>query len=33
VPRHCWIVEELPLNPSNKVLKTELRERAAELLG
>ncbi|MED5541209.1 MAG: fatty acid--CoA ligase family protein, partial [Actinomycetota bacterium] len=33
VPRHCWIVDELPLNPSNKVLKTELRDRAAELLG
>ena len=29
VPRYFWLVDELPLNPSNKVLKTELRERAA----
>ena len=33
VPRHFWIVESLPLNPSNKVLKIELRETAATLLG
>ncbi|MBM35876.1 MAG: fatty acid--CoA ligase [Acidimicrobiaceae bacterium] len=33
VPRYFWIVEELPLNPSNKVLKTELREKAATLLA
>ena len=32
VPRYCWIVEALPLNPSNKVLKTELREHATELM-
>jgi len=32
VPRHFWLIDELPLNPSNKVLKTELREKAAELL-
>jgi acyl-CoA synthetase (AMP-forming)/AMP-acid ligase II len=33
VPRHFWIIDELPLNPSNKVLKTELREKAADLLA
>jgi acyl-CoA synthetase (AMP-forming)/AMP-acid ligase II len=33
VPRHVWVVDELPLNPSNKVLKPVLRERAAELLA
>lgn len=33
VPRHVWIVDALPLNPSNKVLKIELRDRAVELLG
>jgi acyl-CoA synthetase (AMP-forming)/AMP-acid ligase II len=33
VPRHVWLVDELPLNASNKVLKPLLRERAAELLG
>ena len=33
VPRYFWIVEELPLNPSNKVLKTELREIATDLLS
>jgi len=33
VPRHIWLVDELPLNPSNKVLKPVLRERAAELLA
>ncbi|WP_420626337.1 AMP-binding protein [Candidatus Poriferisodalis sp.] len=33
VPRYFWNVEALPLNPSNKVLKNELREEAAERLG
>lgn len=33
VPRAVWLVDALPLNPSNKVLKTELRDRAAELLA
>ena len=33
VPRYFWVVEELPLNPSNKVLKTELRDMATELLA
>ena len=33
VPRHFWIVDSLPLNPSNKVLKTDLREQATERLG
>ncbi len=33
VPRHIWIVEQLPLNASNKVLKQELRVMASELLG
>jgi len=28
-----WLVDALPLNPSNKVLKTELRDRAAALLA
>ncbi|MFT7649875.1 MAG: acyl-CoA synthetase (AMP-forming)/AMP-acid ligase II [Candidatus Poriferisodalaceae bacterium] len=32
VPRHIWVVDSLPLNPSNKVLKTELRDKAASLL-
>ena len=32
VPRYFWLIDELPLNPSNKVLKTELRARAAALL-
>jgi len=32
VPRHVWVVDELPLNPSNKVLKTDLRDRATDLL-
>ena len=31
-PRYFWLIDELPLNPSNKVLKTELRARAAALL-
>ena len=29
VPRYLWLVDALPLNASNKVLKTALRERAA----
>jgi acyl-CoA synthetase (AMP-forming)/AMP-acid ligase II len=33
VPRRIWVVDSLPLNASNKVLKTELRDRARELLG
>ncbi len=33
VPRYFWFVDALPLNPSNKVLKTELRDQAAELMG
>jgi len=33
VPRHYWIVESLLLNPSNKVLKTDLRELANELMA
>ncbi len=33
VPRYIWVVDELPLNASNKVLKPVLRERANELLG
>jgi HIP---CoA ligase len=32
VPRFAWQLDALPLNPSGKVLKTELRERAAALL-
>jgi len=32
-PRYVEIVAELPLNPSGKVLKFELRERAAGILG
>lgn len=32
VPRYVWLVDDLPLNPSNKVLKPVLRDRAAELL-
>ena len=30
-PRHVRIVEALPMNASNKVLKTELRARAAAI--
>ncbi len=30
-PRYCWVVDSLPLNPSNKVLKTDLREMAHNL--
>ena len=33
VPRHVFVVDALPLNASNKVLKYELRERAATALG
>ena len=33
VPRRVWIVDDLPLNASNKVRKPELRERARELLS
>lgn len=33
VPRHVWIVESLPLNPSNKVLKTELRDLATDFMS
>ncbi|MCC6435704.1 MAG: AMP-binding protein [Acidimicrobiales bacterium] len=32
VPRKVWVVDALPLNASNKVLKIELRERAKQLL-
>ena len=32
VPRHVWLVDDLPLNASNKVLKPQLRARASELL-
>ena len=32
VPRHVWIVDELPLTASNKVRKPELRALATELL-
>ena len=33
VPRYVWLVDDLPLNPSNKVLKTELRELAERMMG
>ncbi len=33
VPRHVQIIESLPLNATGKVLKFELRDRAAESLG
>ncbi len=33
VPRQVWVVDELPLNASNKVRKPDLRIRARELLG
>ena len=33
VPRHIWIVDELPLTASNKVRKPELRDMAADRLG
>jgi acyl-coenzyme A synthetase/AMP-(fatty) acid ligase len=33
VPRYAEIVSELPSNASGKVLKFELRKRAAERLG
>ena len=32
-PRHVEIVEALPVNASNKVLKTDLRQRAEARLG
>jgi acyl-CoA synthetase (AMP-forming)/AMP-acid ligase II len=32
VPRYVWVVDDLPLNASNKVLKPQLRAKAAELL-
>ncbi len=32
VPRHIWIVDELPLTASNKVRKPDLRQLAGELL-
>ena len=32
VPRHVWIVDELPLTASNKVRKPDLRAQAASLL-
>lgn len=33
VPRHFFLVSELPRNPSGKVLKNKLREQAMELLS
>ena len=33
VPRHCWVVDELPLTASNKVRKPELRDLAVAHLG
>ncbi|MEM7275991.1 MAG: AMP-binding protein [Actinomycetota bacterium] len=33
VPRHLWLVDELPLTASNKVRKPDLRDRAAALLA
>ncbi|MEL7207130.1 MAG: fatty acid--CoA ligase, partial [Actinomycetota bacterium] len=33
VPRHLWLVDELPLTASNKVRKPELRKLAAERLA
>ena len=33
VPRHVFIVDDLPMTASNKVRKPELRDLAAELLG
>ncbi|MDG2261389.1 MAG: AMP-binding protein, partial [Actinomycetota bacterium] len=33
VPRHIWLVDELPLNASNKVRKQELRADAAVRLS
>jgi acyl-CoA synthetase (AMP-forming)/AMP-acid ligase II len=32
-PRHVEVVESLPMNASGKVLKFELRERAAKLVA
>jgi HIP---CoA ligase len=33
VPRHVFVVDALPFNASNKVLKYELRERALTALA
>ena len=33
VPRRVWIVEDLPMNASNKVKKQDLRGQATDLLG
>jgi len=33
VPRHVEVVDAMPLNASGKVLKYELRERAANTIG
>ncbi len=33
MPKHIFLVEQLPRNPSGKVLKTELRARQSALLG
>jgi acyl-CoA synthetase (AMP-forming)/AMP-acid ligase II len=32
-PRFMWVLDALPMNAANKVLKTELRERAKELMA
>ncbi|MCP3996487.1 MAG: AMP-binding protein [bacterium] len=33
IPRHMFLVDELPMTPSGKIRKIELRARAIELLG
>jgi len=33
VPRHVWLVDDLPLTASNKVRKPELRQHAVDLLA
>jgi fatty-acyl-CoA synthase len=33
IPRHVFVVDELPVTPSGKIRKAALRERAAQLLG
>ena len=33
VPRHVELVQQLPLNPSGKVLKFELRDRARKTVA